>query len=140
MAAASFSTRNTRWNAARVDQPLEKISTNSTGYRHYLYGGAPGVPKRLSDQLRERFPGIQISGTYSPPFRPLTPKEDAEAVHRINESRADIVWVGLSTPKQEYWMAAHLRRLDAPVMLGVGAAFDFLAGTRKRAPRCMTYQ
>lgn len=107
----------------------------SKGYRHFLYGGAAGVPERLSDQLRERFPGIRIVGTYSPPFRPLTPKEDAEVVRRINESRADVVWIGLSTPKQEYWMAAHLERLDAPVMLGVGAAFDFLAGFKQRPPR-----
>jgi N-acetylglucosaminyldiphosphoundecaprenol N-acetyl-beta-D-mannosaminyltransferase len=92
------------------------------GYRHFLYGGAPGLPERLADQLRKNYPGILIAGTYSPPFRPLTPEEDAAIVERINESEADIVWVGLSTPKQEYWMAAHLGRLESPVMVGVGAA------------------
>jgi len=107
----------------------------SKGYRHFLYGGAAGLPERFADQLRNRFPGIRIVGAYSPPFRPLTPDEDEAIVHRINESNADIVWIGLSTPKQEYWMAAHLGRLDAPVMIGVGAAFDFLAGVKKQAPR-----
>jgi len=105
------------------------------GYRHFLYGGAAGVPERLADQLRRNFPGIQIVGGYSPPFRPLTPEEDEAVIREINESKADIVWVGLSTPKQEYWMADHLDRLEAPVMVGVGAAFDFLAGMKAQAPR-----
>ncbi len=107
------------------------------GYRHFLYGGAAGVPERLADRLRERFPGIRIVGLYSPPFRPLTPEEDSDIVRRINRSEADIVWVGLSTPKQELWMADHLGRLDAPVMLGVGAVFDFHAGLVRRAPAWM---
>lgn len=107
------------------------------GYRHFLYGGAPDILDRLAGQLRCKFPGISIVGTYSPPFRPLTPEEDENIVRKINESEADIVWVGLSTPKQEYWMAAHLERLDVSVMLGVGAAFDFLAGVKKQAPRWM---
>jgi N-acetylglucosaminyldiphosphoundecaprenol N-acetyl-beta-D-mannosaminyltransferase len=76
-------------------------------------------------------------GTYTPPFRPLTPAEDDEIVRRINACGADIVWVGLSTPKQEYWMAGNLGRLDAPVMVGVGAAFDFHAGLKRQAPRWM---
>lgn len=109
----------------------------SRGHCHFLYGGAPDVPERLGEQLRERFPGIRIVGTYSPPFRNVTLEKDAEAVRRINDSKADIVWIGLSTPKQEYWMAAHLGQLDAPVMIGVGAAFDFLAGIKKQAPRWM---
>lgn len=107
----------------------------SRGYRHFLYGGAAGVPERLADELRRKFPGIQIVGSYSPPFRPLTPDEDKAVIREINESKADIVWVGLSTPKQEYWMANHFGRLDAPVMVGVGAAFDFLAGIKAQAPR-----
>ena len=107
----------------------------SKGYRHFLYGGASGVAGRLAEQLQRRFPGIRIAGHFSPPFRALTPEEDEAVIRQINESGADIVWVGLSTPKQEYWMAAHLGRLDAPVMVGVGAAFDFLAGLKKQAPR-----
>jgi N-acetylglucosaminyldiphosphoundecaprenol N-acetyl-beta-D-mannosaminyltransferase len=76
-------------------------------------------------------------GTFSPPFRPSSAEEDEEIVRMINAARPDIVWVGLSTPKQEYWMAAHLDRIEAPVMIGVGAAFDFLAGTKRQAPAWM---
>ncbi len=111
------------------------VKSISKGYRHFVYGGAPDVPERLVDQLRQKFPGIRIVGAYSPPFRVLTPEEDKAIIQQINDSQADIVWVGLSTPKQEYWMAAHLGRLDVPVMIGVGAAFDFLAGVKTQAPR-----
>ncbi|MCS7067203.1 MAG: WecB/TagA/CpsF family glycosyltransferase [Meiothermus sp.] len=107
------------------------------GYRHFFYGGHEGVPELLRDRLQERFPGLQVVGTYSPPFRPLTPEEDAAIVAQINEARPDIVWVGLSTPKQERWMATHLGKIEAPVMIGVGAAFDFHAGLKPQAPRWM---
>ena len=107
------------------------------GYRHFFYGGAPGVAERLAEALQARFPGLAVAGTFTPPFRPLTGEEDAAAVRTINASKADIVWVGLSTPKQERWMAEHLGRIQAPVMLGVGAAFDFHAGAVRRAPRWM---
>lgn len=106
-------------------------------YKHFLYGGAEGVPELLARRLRGRFPGVRIVGTHSPPFRPLTDEEDASVVAAIDQSRADIVWVGLSTPKQEAWMAAHAGRLSAPVMIGVGAAFDFHAGLKKQAPGWM---
>ncbi len=112
-------------------------ASETAGYRHYLYGGAEGVPEALAARLRERYPRAQVVGTYSPPFRELTPEEDAEIVRRINDSGADIVWVGLGTPKQDYWMAEHDGRLAAPVMLGVGAAFDFHAGRKRQAPRWM---
>lgn len=107
------------------------------GFRHYLYGGAEGVPERLASCLEERFPGIRFAGTYSPPFRPLTDEEDEEVIRRINESGADLVWVGLSTPKQERWMAAHVDRLEVPVLVGVGAAFDFNSGRKRQAPSWM---
>ena len=107
------------------------------GYRHFFYGGAPGVGERLAARLEARFPGLSVAGLYSPPFRPLTPEEDAALVDRINAARPDIVWVGLSTPKQERWMAAHVGRLQAPVLVGVGAAFDFHAGVKRQAPRWM---
>lgn len=107
------------------------------GYRHFLYGGAPGVVEDLKANLESRFPGLCIAGTYSPPFRPLTEQEDAEVVDMINAARPDIVWVGLSSPKQEYWMSAHKGRIDAAAMIGVGAAFDFHAGRQKRAPAWM---
>jgi N-acetylglucosaminyldiphosphoundecaprenol N-acetyl-beta-D-mannosaminyltransferase len=107
------------------------------GYRHFFYGGAPGVGALLAERLSARFPGLVVAGVYTPPFRPLTPEEDRAVVEQINASRADIVWVGLSTPKQERWMAAHVGQLEAPALLGVGAAFDFHAGLKKQAPRWM---
>jgi N-acetylglucosaminyldiphosphoundecaprenol N-acetyl-beta-D-mannosaminyltransferase len=107
------------------------------GWRSFFYGGKEGVPDRLVERLRERYPAFISVGTYSPPFRPLTPEEDDEIVRRINASGADLVWVGLSTPKQERWMAAHVGRLDAAAMLGVGAAFDIHAGALPQAPRWM---
>jgi N-acetylglucosaminyldiphosphoundecaprenol N-acetyl-beta-D-mannosaminyltransferase len=105
------------------------------GYRHFLYGGRAGVADLLAERLVRRFPGLEIAGTLTPPFRPLTPDEDAEAVRRINDAGADLVWVGLGAPKQERWMDAHRPLLDAPVLLGVGAAFDFHAGLKRQAPR-----
>ncbi len=105
------------------------------GYRHFFYGGARGIPEKLAERLRDRFPGIQIVGTYSPPFRRLTQEEDEALVETINKSHADLVWVGLSTPKQEYWMAEHRTCLDAAALVGVGAAFDFHSGAKRQAPR-----
>ncbi len=105
-----------------------------TGHQHYLYGGAPGVPEQLAATLNERFPGIHIAGTYSPPFRPLSSEEKASVIQRIDESNADVVWVGLGTPKQEKWMAEFIHHLRAPVLIGVGAAFDFLTGRKPHAP------
>jgi N-acetylglucosaminyldiphosphoundecaprenol N-acetyl-beta-D-mannosaminyltransferase len=107
------------------------------GYRHYFYGGAPGVAERLSERLKARFPGLQVVGTYSPPFRPDVSLEDTAVMDRINAAGADIVWVGLSTPKQEVWMYQHRPHLTAPVLIGVGAAFDFHAGVKRQAPRWM---
>jgi len=107
------------------------------GYRHFLYGGGEGVAERLASRLKQRFPGLVIAGTFYPPFRPLEPLEDAEIVRRINDTSPDIVWIGLSTPKQERWMRAHVGRLTAPVLVGVGAAFDFHAGLKPQAPRWM---
>jgi N-acetylglucosaminyldiphosphoundecaprenol N-acetyl-beta-D-mannosaminyltransferase len=104
------------------------------GWRSYLYGGNEGVPELLAEKLVARMPDLQIAGTYSPPFRPLTPEEDEAIVEKINAAGADLVWVGLSTPKQERWMAAHVGRLTAPAMFGVGAAFDFHAGLVPQAP------
>ena len=85
--------------------------------------------------MRARFPTLEVAGTYAPPFRALTDEEEAEVARRIEGSQADIVWVGLSTPKQERWMAAHVGRVAAPVLIGVGAAFDFHAGLKAQAPR-----
>lgn len=103
------------------------------GWRHYFYGGSPETAARLVEILPQRYPGIVIAGLESPPFRPLTAAEDAAAIERINAAKPDFLWVGLGAPKQENWMAAHEGKIDA-VMLGVGAAFDFEAGTVARAP------
>ena len=104
------------------------------GWKSFLYGGKDGVADMLAARLVERFPALKIAGMHAPPFRPSTPAEDEEIVARINATGADLVWVGLSTPKQERWMAAHVGRLEARAMLGVGAAFDFHAGLLPQAP------
>lgn len=111
--------------------------SRARGYRHFLYGGAPGVVEDLKANLEARYPGLQVVGAYSPPFRPLSEEEDAAIVAKINDAKPDIVWVGLSSPKQEYWMSAHKGRIAAAAMIGVGAAFDFHAGRQKRAPLWM---
>jgi N-acetylglucosaminyldiphosphoundecaprenol N-acetyl-beta-D-mannosaminyltransferase len=103
----------------------------------FYYGGAPGVADLLAGTLASRFPGLVTAGTYCPPFRALTAAEEKEVAARIGESSADVVWVGLSTPKQERWMRQMRDRLDVPVLIGVGAAFDFLSGRVRQAPRWM---
>lgn len=108
-----------------------------TGWKHFFYGGGPGVAQELARRLEHMFPGLAVAGTYTPPFRPLTPDEDRALIEQIHASGADIVWVGISTPKQERWMAGHLGRINAPVLIGVGAAFDFLSGRKPQAPRWM---
>ncbi len=108
--------------------------STTQGQRHFLYGGAEGVADLLKQKLEGRFPGIRIVGTYCPPFRPLTDEEDRDLIAMIDASGADIVWVGLSTPKQERWMSAHTGKVKAPVLVGVGAAFDFHAGLKRQAP------
>jgi N-acetylglucosaminyldiphosphoundecaprenol N-acetyl-beta-D-mannosaminyltransferase len=109
----------------------------AAGRRHFLYGGAPGVPEELAARLQARLTGLKIVGTWSPPFRPLTPDEDAAEVARINDARPDYVWVGLGTPKQDRWVIEHRDRIDAALLLAVGAAFDFHSGNLRRAPRWM---
>jgi len=107
------------------------------GWPVFLLGGAEGVAAQLADVLRERFAGLRVAGTIGPPFREATPDEDQAIVDRINGSGAELVFVGLGCPKQERWMADHRERLAAPVLLGVGAAFDFLTGRVSQAPRWM---
>jgi N-acetylglucosaminyldiphosphoundecaprenol N-acetyl-beta-D-mannosaminyltransferase len=109
----------------------------ATGYRHFFYGGGEGVAERLVQRLERRFPGLTVAGVHTPPFRTLTEDERDETVQRINETKPDIVWVGLGTPKQEHWMAQHVQRLTASALIGVGAAFDFHAGVKAQAPRWM---
>jgi N-acetylglucosaminyldiphosphoundecaprenol N-acetyl-beta-D-mannosaminyltransferase len=105
-------------------------------YSHFLYGGAAGVPERLAEVLEQRY-GNRVVGAYSPPFRALTETDKEEVTARIRAANPDVLWVGLSTPKQECWMAEHHDRLGVPIMVGVGAAFDFHTGRLKQAPRWM---
>ncbi len=107
------------------------------GYSNYFYGGDDGVGEILASKLQEKFPDLKIAGTYSPPFRQLTPEEDLEIIQRINAAKPDIIWVGLSSPKQDLWMSEHLGKLGAMVMIGVGAAFNFHSGMVKQAPHWM---
>ena len=109
-----------------------------TGARMFLYGGRnQGALVQLALNLRTRYPGLNIVGGYAPPFRPLTSEEEDFVLDEINRSQADVVWVGIGVPKQEKWMAAMRDRLRAPVLVGVGAAFDFHAGLVPQAPRWM---
>lgn len=105
------------------------------GWRHYFYGGQPGVAARVAANLSARFPGMIVAGCDAPPFRPLTADEDEAVCRAIQSSEADLVWVALGGPKQEIWMHEHADRLQVPMMLGVGAAFDFIVDTQPRAPR-----
>jgi N-acetylglucosaminyldiphosphoundecaprenol N-acetyl-beta-D-mannosaminyltransferase len=108
------------------------------GYRIWLYGGhTPQALDQLAAALERRHPGIEIAGRWSPPHRPLTAEEEREIAARINADRPDVVWVGIGVPKQEKWMARMRPLLDAPVLAGVGAAFDFLAGRKRQAPPWM---
>lgn len=107
------------------------------GWTSYLYGGGPGVAEQLRERLQDLVPGARVVGCWTPPYRPLTPEEDDAVVADINRCAPDLVWVGLSTPKQERWVAAHVGRVHAPVLIGVGAAFDLHAGQLRQAPPWM---
>jgi N-acetylglucosaminyldiphosphoundecaprenol N-acetyl-beta-D-mannosaminyltransferase len=108
--------------------------TERRGVKHFFYGDTTHTLAQLGRNIRAEFPGTSIVGSCSPPFRPLTEEEDDEMVRRINEARPDVLWVGLGLPKQERWIHEHRNRLEVPLILGVGAAFKFLAGTVQRAP------
>lgn len=105
------------------------------GYRHYFYGGAPGIAEKLVVRLKKSFPDLQVVGCESPPYRPLTPDEDKAVVERIRNASPDFLWVGIGSPRQECWMSEHVNILNVPVLIGVGAAFDFLSGSKPQAPR-----
>jgi len=109
----------------------------TTGHRHFFYGGRPGVAEQLVEHLSARYPGLRVAGVHAPPQRPADAEEDVAVLAMINAARPDLVWVGLGTPKQDYWMARHLPRLSAPVLIAVGAAFDMHAGLLRQAPRWM---
>jgi len=136
------------WLAKFADRRIERVygpdlllavcqACQPDGTRHFFYGGGPGVASLLASRLQGRFQKIRIVGTLCPPFKNLSPQEDQAEIERINAANPDLVWVGLSTPKQERWMASHRDHLSAPVLLGVGAAFDFHAGLKRQAPLWM---
>lgn len=104
-------------------------------WKHFFYGGAPGVAETLAMKLCAKHPGLTVCGTYCPPFRSLTEAEDQEIVRLLNDANPDIIWVGISSPKQEFWMAEHRDKLKVSILVGVGAAFDFLSGAKPQAPR-----
>ena len=106
-------------------------------HRHFFYGGGPGVAQRLADRMRSRFPGVAIAGVHEPPFAPLGQLATAATAELINATGPDIVWVGMSSPKQDMWMARMRPLLDAPVLIAVGAAFDFHSGAVSQAPLWM---
>ena|ERR1700719_1523456 len=107
------------------------------GYTHFFYGGNDGVAEQLKDSLKQRFPGMKVVGTYTPPFRALNAEEEADLIKMVAETKPDFFWVGLSTPKQERFMDQYLSKLDAKLMFGVGAAFDIHTGRIKDAPYWM---
>jgi len=108
--------------------------TAGTDVKHFLWGGAPGVPERLSDAIHDQYGDVNIVGAYSPPYEPTgTPPKD-EYIERINAAKPDVVWVGLGSPKQDVWMHMYREHLHAPLLIGVGAAFDFISGAKRQAP------
>ncbi len=115
---------------------LSRISADR-GYRQFYLGGQPGVAENLAAVMQARFPGLLVAGTASPPFRQLSDAEQNAVLAQINVTQPHIVWVGLGSPKQDLWMAQNRPLLTAPLLVGVGAAFDFLAGSRTQAPHWM---
>lgn len=111
--------------------------TAGTGIAHYFYGALPGVASDLAARMAERFPGLRVAGTWSPPVGPILPEEPADSLAAIRAAKPDIVWVSLGCPKQERWMSLRRESLGVPVLAGVGAAFDFLTGRTRQAPRWM---
>lgn len=115
----------------------EMAASAQTGHRHFFYGGRNGVADRLTEKMRRRFAGVQIMGTFTPPLGSAQELCTSETAALINKARPDIVWVGISSPKQELWMSCMRPLLEAPVLIGVGAAFDFHTGAVRQAPRWM---
>jgi N-acetylglucosaminyldiphosphoundecaprenol N-acetyl-beta-D-mannosaminyltransferase len=122
----------------RLNGPILQLQSCRYGvvhrWRHFFYGGKEGVAEKMAQNLSEMFPGLVVAGTYCPPFRELSAEEDEAVVRMINECQPDIVWVGLGLLKQERWIGAHLNRVQAPWMCGVGAAFDYHSGAVPWAP------
>lgn len=116
-------------------EEILKVS-HQYGYKHFFYGSSRETTDKMVEVIKERYPGVSIVGVYNPPFRPLTEEEDKKVIQKITNARPDFVWVGLGAPKQEIWMAYHQYKIPG-LMVGVGAAFDYLAGNILRAPNWM---
>ena len=125
-------------NVSRVFGPDLMLEVSAALARRngsaFYYGGAPGVAERLATSMEARFPGLRTAGTHCPPFRELTADEDEQAAAAIDRAGADVLWVGLGAPKQEKWISRFRPRLEVPVIVGVGAAFDYNTGAIRRAP------
>lgn len=123
----------------RITGPLLQLASMDYGasrqWRHFFYGGKPGVAHRMADRLSKQFPGAIVCGVYEPPFRDLTPQERADVIDYIKSCSPDIVWVGLGLLKQERWIADTIDDLGVPWMVGIGAAFDYHSGAVPRAPK-----
>lgn len=113
---------------------ISQVAVNR-GYRCYFYGGNASSAAQCSQVIVQRFPGLQVVGSYSPPIREMGALEENAIIAEINAAAPDIIWVGLGSPKQDQWMADHREKLDAPVLIGIGAAFDFFTGRIPHAPR-----
>ncbi len=122
----------------RYNGPVLQLEASEHGqsrqWRHFFYGGKEGVADEMARRLKEQYPDLVVCGSYCPPFRELSAEEDQQVVEQINATRPDIVWVGLGLVKQERWIQQHLHKVRAPWMVGVGAAFDYHAGTVPWAP------
>ncbi|MEM1297562.1 MAG: WecB/TagA/CpsF family glycosyltransferase [Verrucomicrobiota bacterium] len=112
-------------------------NTETRGTKHFLYGGTEGVAEDLRESLLKKFPNAEIVGTYCPPFRDLNEEEEEELFEKVRDSQADVMWVGISTPKQDRFMAKYVHKLPVKLMFGVGAAFDFHTGRVRQAPKWM---
>lgn len=110
-------------------------ATANTATTHLFYGGMPGVPQALAAKLQTRYPGLNVAGAIAPPTIEIGTTPDTQVIAKLNATEANVIWVGLGSPKQDLWMRLYRPHLDAPLLIGVGAAFDFLAGTKQQAPR-----
>ena len=128
-------TQTGRTDGPRYMKEILSISAEK-GYRHFFYGATEETLGKIKKILDEEYPGVQVAGMYSPPFRPLTEDEDRQVVEMFNNAKADFLWIGLGAPKQEQFMAEHQGKVSG-LMVGVGAGFDFFAGNIKRAPQWM---
>ena len=112
-------------------------ATSGRNIRHFFFGGLPGVADQLAAKLQTQFPDLQIVGTYSPPVAEVEDEPSQAVIDLLNQAEPDIVWVGVGSPKQDVWMSIYRPELEAPLLIGVGAAFDFVSGTKRQAPKWM---